>query len=336
MPPQKEIAFFSGKPAAPERSPASTAPASNASRNPFDVASIEWNARLPVKFIPYSRLRLLMIVLLICVLPGLLCLLIESSAWINHWALTHYHSKLNSSLKSDLEHLVQRQQRVERTMDNLSRSESAIRALYGVEKLDSSIYRFGIGGRRTSDEGFSELVDPLQRRLAYMDVRLTQMKGKMDFFLGNFEQIESFLRYKHELWEHTPSIAPADGELTSGFGHRIHPISGHYAKHEGLDIANKKWTPVKASAAGMVSYAGSERGFGRHVIIDHGNGYITKYCHLEKVLVQPGRLVKRFENIGYMGGTGRTTGTHLHYEVHRNGLPQNPAHYILPEDILID
>ena len=82
--------------------------------------------------------------------------------------------------------------------------------------------------------------------------------------------------------------------------------------------------------------SGPNSTFGNLVVMDHGNGYTTKFGHLTKIMVEKGQLVKRYGLIGYMGDTGRATGIHLHYEVHRDGTPQNPEKYILPSGILVD
>ncbi len=106
--------------------------------------------------------------------------------------------------------------------------------------------------------------------------------------------------------------------------------------HEGLDIANSQWTPIYASANGVVKSSGNSGNFGKLVVVEHGNGYTTKYAHMSKVMVEKGRIVKRYDLLGYMGSTGSSTGTHLHYEVHRDGVSQNPSKFILPSGILVD
>jgi murein DD-endopeptidase MepM/ murein hydrolase activator NlpD len=124
--------------------------------------------------------------------------------------------------------------------------------------------------------------------------------------------------------------------MTSRFGYRIHPVTGLKRYHYGLDIAGAKWTEIYAPAGGQVVSTKYSRSFGKVLIIDHGNGFCTKYAHLARVTVEEGQLVNRYDLIGYMGRSGISTGTHLHYEVHRDNIARNPVNYILPDDITVD
>ena len=128
---------------------------------------------------------------------------------------------------------------------------------------------------------------------------------------------------------HTPSIWPVKGFLASGFGQREDPIDGEAAFHTGVDISAPLGSPVQAPADGLVVETGWQQGYGNCVVISHGNGIATLYGHLSKVLVKPGQKVKRWQKIGLVGQSGRTTGAHLHYEVHRQGRVVNPKPYLI-------
>ena len=97
--------------------------------------------------------------------------------------------------------------------------------------------------------------------------------------------------------------------------------------HQGVDIANERWTPIFATADGVVENAMYNPSFGNFVAISHGNGIRTRYGHMQMLLVKPGQLVHRYEIIGYMGSTGMSTGSHLHYEVILNGKKVDPVYY---------
>jgi murein DD-endopeptidase MepM/ murein hydrolase activator NlpD len=199
---------------------------------------------------------------------------------------------------------------------------------------DKAFLAFGVGGRRPAvDAPYGSMVS---EQILNSSLKNRQLQSKINFTSSSFKQIEEFVRYRHKLWEHTPFVLPAKGQITSGFGYRLHPILGANAMHEGLDISNSRWTPIFATADGIVTTSGPNSTFGNLVVMDHGNGYITKFGHLTKIMVEKGQLVKRYGLIGYMGDTGRATGIHLHYEVHRDGIPQNPEKYILPSGILVD
>ena len=138
-----------------------------------------------------------------------------------------------------------------------------------------------------------------------------------------------FLRENKETLLAMPSIWPATGRVTSGFGYRSSPFTGRTKLHAGLDVANKVGTPVWATARGIVTFANSDGAYGKSIIIDHGNNIVTKFAHLSAILVKEGQQVQRGEIIGKMGNSGRSTGPHLHYEVLLSGTPVNPMRYIL-------
>ncbi len=125
-----------------------------------------------------------------------------------------------------------------------------------------------------------------------------------------------------------PSIWPCRGRLASGFGMRRIPYSSGYQFHTGVDIIGAHGSAIWASADGEVIFTGYRGSYGNIVIIDHGYGYETYYAHLTGFAVTAGDYVERGQTVGYMGATGRTTGTHLHYEVHYNGSPVNPYNYM--------
>ncbi len=130
-----------------------------------------------------------------------------------------------------------------------------------------------------------------------------------------------------------PFHRPASGvRTTSGFGLRFDPFNRHPALHTGLDFAGAFMTPIKATAPGVVSFAGVRSGYGNTVEIDHGGGFKTRYAHLQTISVRPGERVAVGQRIAAMGSTGRSTGVHLHYEVWMNGRPQNPARFVKAGD----
>lgn len=192
---------------------------------------------------------------------------------------------------------------------------------------------WGVGGVSDDVSTSEEIVNTLSpeeaeqiRQLHYDLFRLERLSK---FEQKSLKELHDKLISRRDLLNSTPSIRPAYGYETSGFGYRISPFTGHKEFHEGLDIANRIGSPVIASANGLVVFAGRKGGFGNLIIIDHGHGITTRYGHLSKVLVKVGQHVKRGEKIAEIGNTGRSTGPHLHYEVRLNGVPVNPKRYIL-------
>lgn len=126
-----------------------------------------------------------------------------------------------------------------------------------------------------------------------------------------------------------PLGKPVDGNITSFFGGRSNPFSGHGAEtHKGLDLSGSKGDIVKSTAAGDVIFAGNQHGYGNVVIVKHAHGYETKYAHLSKILVRSGASIDTGAEIGRVGSTGRSTGPHLHYEVLKNGRQINPKAFL--------
>ncbi len=128
--------------------------------------------------------------------------------------------------------------------------------------------------------------------------------------------------------QNVPLGAPVPGVLTSRFGWRKDPINGQSAYHQGVDIRGRAGSDVKATAKGLVRKVNYDRGNGRFILIDHGNGFITKYAHLKKNLVEKGNIVDRGQVIGLVGSSGRSTGPHVHYEIHYDDKILNPTRFV--------
>lgn len=148
----------------------------------------------------------------------------------------------------------------------------------------------------------------------------------------SYKEIEGMLRNKEKLLASTPAIQPVANKdlkrVASGFGSRIDPVYKTIKFHAGLDFAAPQGTPIYATADGRVTTAGNTgNGYGNHVEINHGYGYETLYGHMFRIKVRSGQTVKRGEIIGWVGSTGKSTGPHLHYEVHKGGRPLDPIYF---------
>lgn len=157
--------------------------------------------------------------------------------------------------------------------------------------------------------------------------------GEINTDLGSTEEIgsfyETYLKKMISLISFTPMGYPHKGRITSNFGHRENPFTGeNIESHKGLDIKGRHGEIVKTTASGTVKFASRKGGYGNVVIVNHGNGFETYYGHLSKIAVKQGQRVIAGDVIGRIGSTGRSTGPHLHYEVHRNGKILNPKSYL--------
>lgn len=165
-------------------------------------------------------------------------------------------------------------------------------------------------GRRLFD-----FLDGLGNRLAVEEVEQQELA-------------RSLLERKLE-FQAKPSLWPTRGYITSGFGGRPSPFGRGGDFHNGVDIKAPMGSPVLAAGAGRVIEAGVMSGYGLRIVVSHDFGLETVYAHLKKIEVKPGQEVRRGERIGLSGNSGRTTGAHLHYEVHAGGTPVNPRQYML-------
>jgi len=270
-------------------------------------------------------------------LLGAACLAWEASYWAFKEMRYHYAAATHGTRLAELRDIQSDLRAIEGTLDNAFEQEQRMRALYGVNYLGSSESNFGVGGRSYPTSDDSLLSKGLYENLFHAQLKGRQLRGKIDYTLRNFEQMREFVDYRHQIWDHTPSVSPAPGNWTSGFGYRVHPVSGRYTAHKGLDISGSRFTPIRATAAGEVIASSMDRGgYGNLVVIKHGNGYYTKYGHMSRISVKPGQKVKRFELLGYMGSTGLSTGIHVHYEVLRGNDPIDPEPFILPTGLVVD
>jgi murein DD-endopeptidase MepM/ murein hydrolase activator NlpD len=147
---------------------------------------------------------------------------------------------------------------------------------------------------------------------------------------------ESSLRALHEYFEDqhaslasAPSVWPTRGWVTSDFGVRVDPYTAERVMHRGLDIATPQGQAVYAPSDATVTFAGTENGYGKVVVLDHGFGISTRYGHLSQIDVRAGQRVSRGARVASVGNTGRSTGPHLHYEVLVNGIAENPRKFLL-------
>lgn len=212
-----------------------------------------------------------------------------------------------------------------------------------IEERDNNIYRVyfeaspipeeqrkaGFGGvNRYKDlEGYdnSELIINTAKRLDILSKQTVVQSRSLD-------EIERLAANKAELIEAIPSIQPVKNQdvtrMASGYGYRIDPFTKKRRFHYGMDFSARKGTPIYATGNGIVKRADNRSsGFGKHIRIDHGFGYVSLYAHLSKYNVRRGQKVKRGDIIGFVGNTGRSRGPHLHYEILKDNKKINPLNF---------
>ena len=229
--------------------------------------------------------------------------------------------------------------RMDRASDVLhdieERDDNVYRAIFQAEPIDASVRGSGIGGvERYADlEGYdcSEAIIDASKRLDDITKRLYVQSRSID-------EVYQMAITKQQRLSAMPAIMPLPKErcrMASGFGYRYHPILHTRRMHTGVDLTAAKGEPVYATADGVVKVASRNAegfsGYGIAVFIDHGYGFQTLYAHLSGVAVKAGQKVKRGEKIGYVGSTGLSQGSHLHYEVFQNGNRVNPIYFFFSD-----
>ena len=147
----------------------------------------------------------------------------------------------------------------------------------------------------------------------------------------SYDEVIELSKNNKERLEHIPAIQPVFNKdlkyMASGYGRRVDPVYHTLKFHAGMDFAAPTGTKIFATGDGKVTLAEWKQGYGKCVIISHGYGYETLYAHMNDFNVRAGQEVRRGDVIGFVGSTGKSTGSHLHYEVHVNGSPVNPQNY---------
>ena len=212
-----------------------------------------------------------------------------------------------------------------------------------LEKKDNEVYRAIFEANPIPDSARAKEMEMQKELQLVMGMRSDELEQSINSSISNlnqrldvqeqsYAQITNFIKNKEDLLASTPAIQPLSNKdlkrVASGFGYRIDPVYKTVKFHQGLDFTAPTGTPIYASANGVVKTAGNlGTGYGIHVVINHGYGYQTLYGHMVKVKVRPGQKVVRGEIIGYVGNTGKSTGPHCHYEVHKNGRPLDPVYF---------
>ena len=173
--------------------------------------------------------------------------------------------------------------------------------------------------------------DPLQQQAQALDLSamIAQLEDRILLREGQMSALENVILSRKLREQIQPEGRPVrHGFMSSFFGERQDPFTGHQAFHRGVDFAGRQGDDVIAVAAGVVTFSGDRSGYGNTVEISHGNGYMTRYAHNSLNAVAPGQMVTRGQVLAAMGSTGRSTGPHVHFEVLRNGQQVNPASFV--------
>ena len=236
----------------------------------------------------------------------------------------------NDDMHESYSLLRERVNQLEMQMDELeNRDNSVYRSIFEAEPIPDSARVKDMEAKNevkmVQRMGETELVKSMTSQLNNLSLRLAYQDQ-------SYVEIADMVKNKAKLINAIPSIQPVSNKnlnrIASGFGYRIDPVYKDRRPHQGLDFTAPQGTPIYATADGTVKEVGfTTSGFGNRVVINHGFGYETLYGHMYRFKARVGQRVKRGEVIGYVGNTGKSTGPHCHYEVHRGGRPVDPIYY---------
>ena len=181
--------------------------------------------------------------------------------------------------------------------------------------------------KQPAEGGVEELAQPLSKQ--DFQNGINQLSQAFSVQEKTLSALQQYLITKDSITAAIPSGRPIKhGWISSFFGYRIDPFTGKKAFHPGLDFAGKEGSKIYAVADGIVTWAGKRGGYGRMVEVDHGNGYVTRFGHNEKLEVKVGQRVRRGQVLALMGSTGRSTGPHVHFEILRDGKAIDPYSFV--------
>ena len=221
-------------------------------------------------------------------------------------------------------------EQVESTLANIEKRDNNLyRVYFEASPIPEDQRRAGFGGVNRYDylEGFesSDVIVNTTERLDILTKELVIQSKSLD-------EIELLAKNNESLLTAIPAIQPVSSSdlkrMASGYGYRIDPFTKKRTMHWGMDFSAKTGTPIYATGDGIIARADARAvGFGNHVRINHGFGYVSIYAHMDKIVVRRGNRVKRGDLIGYVGNTGRSVAPHLHYEIVKDGKKINPINF---------
>ncbi len=229
----------------------------------------------------------------------------------------------NKELRSSLDKMISQYKGLNEELNNLAKSNNVLRLAVNLQPVSGDVSQLGIGGG-SFNNSIDFLTTPDEEKLKSALNYVDEISRKVGFEKNQYIEISKKFKENKKLYEDIPAIEPCSGTIGDGFGMRMHPILHIMRMHEGIDFVTDSGTPVYVTGDGVVDFVGVKEGFGETVEVNHGFGYTSIYAHLSKTLVREGQKVNRGQEIALSGDTGLSTGPHLHYEVHHDGVALDP------------
>jgi murein DD-endopeptidase MepM/ murein hydrolase activator NlpD len=262
---------------------------------------------------------------------------------VSGWMVLHYATRLKNAYQVEVLETQNKQLRddmtsLETELGTLRRQvaqnfdfQKKARILANLDDFGDDVTEVGVGGPAADVAQSIQSLDPATReRLLGARDDIDKLIRQARLQKEDYEAILAKMEAANQEVHTTPSLKPvALGFVSSRFGWRMDPITGRRTMHRGVDFSARLGTAVMATADGVVTFSGVWQTYGNVVELSHGSGFVTRYCHLQRRLVQKGQKVTRGDIIGRVGSTGRSTFSHLHYEIEQNGERIDPLRYVL-------
>ena len=269
--------------------------------------------------------------------PFLHALILLSGAVVlaSLWIVSHdrYDARLVAQARRYRDRMADIEKEIEanrQRLTDMGKLDAQMRRTLKIRGSGRAAVEAGVGGPTEEDaEQLTELLEEKDEKLlSKISLGTDSQTQETIKRQASFREIQMQLDRQRALLASTPAIWPVKGWITSGFGKRMSPLTGEPGRHMGVDIANETNTPIRATADGLVTYAGWQAGYGRLVVVEHGYGFSTRYGHCSRVNVRVGQEIKKGQVVGFIGSTGHSTGSHCHYEVRIHGMPVDPMKYL--------
>jgi murein DD-endopeptidase MepM/ murein hydrolase activator NlpD len=262
---------------------------------------------------------------------------------VSGWMVLHYSSRLkdayqvetletqNRELRADMTSLETELGTLRRQVAQNFDFQKKARILANLDDVGEDVTEVGVGGPASDiAQSITSLDASTRDRLLGTRADIEKLLRQARMQKTDYEAILARLDSANVLVHTTPSLKPVNvGFISSRFGWRMDPITGRRTMHRGVDFSARLGTAVMVTADGVVTFSGVWQTYGNVVEVAHGNGFVTRYCHLQRRLVQKGQRVTRGDIIGRVGSTGRSTFSHLHYEIEQAGERIDPLRFVL-------
>lgn len=304
----------------------------------FKIVYLPYNSS-KIKEFSFSRIKLFLLLI-----STIFIFILITFYGVNFLTDGMYNSKIRklqkdkTILNNQLLYMQNTVANLKNEVETLIKRDDEMRIMADLPKYDEDVRDVGVGGSVTNKYSLSSFYSQEEELSYALLENVNKFERQIDLENESYQEIYEKIKLNKEMITYWPAIRPVEGgKISENYGPRIHPINGNRETHRAIDYSVPLGTPIRATADGIIEYAGKNSSYGNYIRINHQSekfGYKTCYGHLNKILVRTGQKVKRGDVIGEVGRTGAATAPHLHYETWKYDIPVDPSEtYYDPEII---